>query len=519
MTYKLALSSVLAFSAVTVPAVAQTMQEAFKFSSGISTGSARAQALGGAVGALGGEMSAVYVNPAAAGFSRRDDVSFTIAYHYIQNTNYYLGNKDNTSKGSLKVDNFTMLILNSEKERPTIFTMGVNRVNNFKEHISYQGNMVNSSQSLNYFMLADEAHVRNPEALLSENADVKLRHTAALAYQTYLINPYREGDQYKFFSAAAAADHSVLVNQSRHIITTGGTSEVTLALSKQRNNKFSIGGSINIDILTQRQQLVWTETNVNPIHADLNTFEVTETSTTNGLGVNFKIGGIYKPVLPVNLGLSLQSPTWFGMHKDYQTDMATNTKSAGIVKASTIHQANNDNRSDPDVFNYSLKTPWKATASAVVLFNTAGNTALPYGFISVDYEMKDYSFIKLQYGDGLDTPASNDATGSSWRMTGNLRAGGEIRYLFYSLRLGYAHSSSPYKDTRPDGSATYYSGGIGYKAKSGYYADLSVVAGGNQQRKEVPFEMLANNYGYESPPAAQITNAATRVAITFGLRF
>ncbi|SDG24225.1 hypothetical protein [Chitinophaga filiformis] len=519
MTYKLSLLLAVALAAMAYPVTAQTLQEALKFSSDISVGSARGQAIGGATGALGGEIAAIYVNPAAAGFFQHNDLSFSIGYQHIKNTDTYLGNKDNAKKGSLKFDNFTLLIRSKEKERPLVFAMGVNRTNNFRDDVFYQGSIANSSQSLNYFIQADNAHVKNPDALLSAGEDVTLRHTATLAYQTYLINPHRDGDQYKFTSAAEADDYSVLVHQSNHTIAHGGVTELALVFGKQRSDKLFLGGSMNFDFIKQGQQNIWTETNINPVHADLNYFKVTQTTTTNGIGVNLKLGGIYKPVLPLNLGLTLQSPTWYGVNKDYQTEMLTDTKSAGVVTASTVYMVDDTTQSDKDNLNYSLRTPWKATASAVLLFNTGGNTDRPQGFISVDYELDDYRSMKLKYGNALDNHYNSELVKATYRTADNVRAGAELKYLCYALRLGFARYGSPYKDSNIDGTRTYYSGGVGYKANDGYYIDLSLITGGHQQRRETPYELLPNNYGYVNPPAAQITSVTTRMALTCGVRF
>ncbi|MCF6407421.1 hypothetical protein L3C95_31290 [Chitinophaga filiformis] len=519
MTYKLSLLLAFALPAITYPVAAQTLQDVLKFSSDIPVGSARGQAIGGATGALGGEVAAIYVNPAAAAFFRSSDLSFSLGYQHINNTNYYLGNKDNAKRGGLKFDNFTLLMRSKEKERPLVFAMGVNRTNNFREDVYYQGSIANSSQSLNYFIQADNAHVSNPDALLSAGQDVAIRHAASLAYQTYLINPYREGDQYKFTSAAEADDYSILVHQSHHILTHGGITELALVFGKQHSDKLYFGGSMNIGFIKQGQQDIWEERNINPVHADLNAYQVTQTTTTNGIGVNLKLGGIYKPAAPLNLGLTFQSPTWYGVNKDYQTDMLTDTKSAGVVRASTVYMIDDTTQSETDNLNYSVRTPWKATASAVVLFNTGGNPDHPYGFISVDYELDDYRSMKLKYGDALDNHYYAEQVKANYRTAGNFRAGAEIKYLLYALRLGFARYGSPYKDSGIDGARTYYSGGVGYKTNSGYYMDLSFIRGGHQQRREVPYELLPNNYGYVNPPAAQITSATTRMALTCGVRF
>lgn len=496
---------------------AQTAADAYHFSTAMSLGTARGQALGGAVGALGGEVSAIYVNPATIGFFRNRDISVTIAWQGVQTANYYLGNRSDDKRNNLKFDNFTLMMRSDDKSQPkTVFAIGVNRINSFNENVFYQGNS-NMSRSVNYVLKANAVASHDPDDLLNTD-DVDVIHGAGLAYSSYLINPYREGDVYKFRSAVEAADHSILVNQSHNIRTSGGTNELSLILGKQRNEQLSLGGTLNIDFIRHEQSSTWTETNINPQRTDLNYFQLNKLTRTNGIGVNLKFGAIYKPVPQLNLGLVLQSPTWYGMNVDYQSNILTETKSHGQVTASTIYMVDDTTQSQPDHLTYNITAPWKGTLSAVLLINAAHSADQLSGFVSADYEFDDYGSLKLKYGTALDDRYRKQEIQNTYTSASNIRLGGELRYLLFAMRLGYAYYGNPYKNGTTDGARTYYSGGIGYRA-NGYYLDLSLIAGGNQQRKQLPYEVLSNNYGYVNPPMAQVTSAMTRVALTWGVKF
>ena len=56
---------------------AQTTPDALRFSRITGTGSARSAAMGGAFGALGGDLSAIHINPAGTGVYRKAEVSYT----------------------------------------------------------------------------------------------------------------------------------------------------------------------------------------------------------------------------------------------------------------------------------------------------------------------------------------------------------------------------------------------------------------------------------------------------------
>jgi len=515
-TFGKALVMFACISGTSLSLSAQTIADAYTFSTNMSLGTARGQALGGAVGALGGEVSAIYVNPATIGFFRNRDLSVTLAWQNVKTANYYIGNRNDDQRNNLKFDNFTLMMRSDDKSKPkTVFAIGVNRINSFNENVFYQGNS-SISQSINYALKADVAIYYPIDPKNTSDPDVI--HGAGLAYQTYLINGYHENGVSGYRSAAEAADHSILVNQSHNIRTSGGTNELSFVLGKQRSEQLSLGGTVNVDFIKKEERSIWTETNINPLAADLNYFQITKLTKTDGIGINLKFGAVYKPVQQLNLGLTLQSPTWYGINVNYQSDMLTETKSHGQVTASSIYAIDDSTMSKPDRFNYNVTTPWKATASAVLLINAANSADQLSGFISADYEFNDYTAMKLKYGTSLENRYHGQDVKNTYTSTGNVRLGGELRYQLFALRLGYAYYGNPYKNRTIEGARTYYSGGIGYRA-NGYYFDLSLITGGNQQRKQLPFEMLSNRYGYVNPPLAQVTSAITRVALTWGFKF
>jgi hypothetical protein len=61
-------------------AFAQEPADALRFSWTVPNGTARNQAIGGAMGSLGGDLSATFVNPAGLAFYRTGDFVFTPSY-------------------------------------------------------------------------------------------------------------------------------------------------------------------------------------------------------------------------------------------------------------------------------------------------------------------------------------------------------------------------------------------------------------------------------------------------------
>ena len=69
----------------------QEPADALRYSWYIQQGTARQQAIGGAMGSLGGEISSVFVNPAGLGFYRTGDLVFTPGYNFLNNKSSFLG--------------------------------------------------------------------------------------------------------------------------------------------------------------------------------------------------------------------------------------------------------------------------------------------------------------------------------------------------------------------------------------------------------------------------------------------
>ena len=76
----------------------QEPADALRYSWYIQQGTARQQAIGGAMGSLGGEISASYVNPAGLGFYRTGDFVLTPAYAFLNNKSTYLQRTEKDKK-------------------------------------------------------------------------------------------------------------------------------------------------------------------------------------------------------------------------------------------------------------------------------------------------------------------------------------------------------------------------------------------------------------------------------------
>src|SRR6476469_9047641 len=84
-----------------VASFAQEPADALKFSWYVPGGSARTKAVGGAMGSLGGDLTATFVNPAGLAFYRTGDFNLTPLYQFQKTKSTY-----NTTKASEKTCRF-----------------------------------------------------------------------------------------------------------------------------------------------------------------------------------------------------------------------------------------------------------------------------------------------------------------------------------------------------------------------------------------------------------------------------
>ena len=84
---------------------AQTVYDAVDFATKDLDGTARFVGMGGAMGALGGDISTMGTNPAGIGIYRSNDASLSFSYSALSTEAKYLGNTYNASKNRWNFDN------------------------------------------------------------------------------------------------------------------------------------------------------------------------------------------------------------------------------------------------------------------------------------------------------------------------------------------------------------------------------------------------------------------------------
>lgn len=506
----------IAITGTCMAANAQTIGDALRFSLQDPGGSARAQAIGGALGSLGGEYSSMFVNPAGVAFFKTSEAAVTFGFRNSDVKSNYLGSAGSDNKGRLYI-NSGALIFGGNK---LSYGLGINRTANYNQNVYYQGVNNKSSFSDNYILQLSNERIL-PSYLESDQQQKngEFRHGPQEAYFTYLINPQVQNNQPNGLWESIVPVTSG-IRQENTISTRGGNDELSFAVGKDFDGNFYFGGSVNAPIIRYESVRTFRETNINEAASPLNYFEVRENLRSEGFGVNAKIGAIFKPIAPLRLGVNFHSPSWIGFNDTYTTTLTTSTKTRGVQTASSSEF--NDNF--PDESKYNITTPWKGGASATYIFGSpAADPSKPTGFLTVDYEYVNYASMRMRIRNGggsdkADTDARNRDIKNAYASASNIRVGGELKLNVFALRAGFATYGNPFKEKSQGSNRNYYSGGVGYRNK-GVFVDLAVIYS-NNDRFDQPYTIpQPNGLNSVSPAPASLEVKNTSVALTVGFKF
>lgn len=442
-------------------AQAQQIIDGLRYSTEQNLGTARFTALSGAMGALGGDMSATRINPAGGAVFLSSSLSVSASLLDVDNKATYFNRTERSFSDDVNMNQIgAIYVFNNATENSQFkkFTIGINYdvSHNFDNELFIAGR---GNTSIGQFFLAQAQglplsllELQSGESISSLYSYLGTHYGSAaqnafLGYQGYLFDPLDPNDPSNSSYLSNMAGNEF--NQEYSYLSRGYNSKFTINLATQITDNYYFGVNINTHSIDFRRSNYLLETNNHPAST------ITGVGFENnlrvwGAGVSAQLGAIAKVTDNFRLGLSWDSPTWYRISEETTQYL----ESKGIVDGQTRRTV-----VDPRVINvfadYNLRTPGKIAASAAYVFQQKG-------FISLDYSFKDYSNIQFEptndsYFRSLNQSIRNSLTGAS-----SFRAGGEYRIDELSLRAGFHYEESPYKDDSTLGDLIGFSLGTGY---------------------------------------------------------
>ncbi len=495
---------------VTINIKAQIPDDALRNAWFIPGGTARNIAIGGAMGSLGGDITANNINPAGIGLYKTREIVLSPGIMLNNNKFDYRGDNSTTSKSGFAYGPTGVVIGYARPESKwtsSAFSISVNQLASFNNHTYYKGLNNVSSFSEQYL-----------EELIRDGADDIAASNnyifgSSLAYRTYLIDSVNQNGQLTGYKTLVPIGTGTI--QERDETTTGGYHEISIAFAGNMEDKLYLGGSINIPVVSYKRDLWYKETDATTdVTNNFDYFQYNEHFTSNGIGINVKLGLIYKPQESVRFGFAIHSPSFIGFKDHIRSDMTTNTEDyAGLRTESS----DNLNSGDPGERTYSLLTPWRALISASYMLHAVENTKLQRGFITADVEYVGYGGARFFSSDNEDQTGKdyytslNDIVKDYYKGAVNVRLGGELKFDPIAVRLGGAYYGSPYSDNVLKAHRIMAAGGIGYR-KHGFLVDLTYAYMFN---KDVNFPYRLND---KPNTFADWKNNRGNILLTFGFK-
>jgi hypothetical protein len=496
---------------------AQEPADALRYSWTTPSGTARQQAVGGAMTSLGGDISAAYVNPAGLGFYKTGDLVLTPGFNLLNNKSTYYGRTEKDKKNGLSFGTSGIVLgtgTNGDRKGRSsgmAVALAINRTASFGSNILYRGSNNQSSYSQKF--LEEIRSVRDAN-LVANNYPFG----TSLAFNAYWIDTIAGGTSgnYQFQTRAPIATGLL---QENTVTNRGGITELALAFAGNQRDKFYFGGSIGVPFLHYEKQATFTEADATGNTANNFDFaSITENLTTSGIGVNLKMGIIFKPVEYVRLGLAVHTPSFFILTDRYNASVTANTESyKGML---TQESGLFTNGTDAE-FMYRMFTPYRVMASASYVLREIEDVRKQKGFLTADIEYVNYkasSFTTDPEGDESQSTKDylkslNSTIDKAYKGAFNFKAGGELKFTTIMARLGMAYYGNPYKDLghAEKGNRFSVSGGLGYRNK-GMFIDLTYV---HTMGKDVHFAYRLQNTAFSG---ASIRQTGGNALLTVGFK-
>jgi hypothetical protein len=484
---------------------AQNITDGVRYATENTTGTARFQALSGAFGALGGDLSAMSINPAGSAVFLNNDASISFASTNINNDANYFNTTTQSENNDLSLNQAGIVFIidiSSEQSPWRKLTLGLNYNNtqNFDNDLFFQGTgntsvanfFTDQAQGipLNLLELQTGESISSLYNFLGETEGV-VAQNAFLGYQAFIFDPLSpDPSNTQYVSNVASGSF----NQEYSVLTRGYQGKYTFNIATQFKDSFFFGMNLNSHAIDYQRSTFLYETN-NNAGSRINTIGFENNLSVLGAGFSAQLGVIAK-LKNFRVGLTYDTPTWYEISEETSQYLETERTEDNQVITEII---------DPNVLNvfenYNLQTPGKITASTAYIFGEKG-------LLSLDYSYKDFSNIKFSPENDIffalqNTNIKNQLTGAS-----TLRLGGEYRLNQLSVRGGYRYEESPYEDTNIIGDLNGFSIGLGYNFGK-YNIDVSFARAEQNMREQLYTTGLTD--------AATINRTTNNLIFTFGL--
>lgn len=436
---------------------AQNSADVLRYSSENLQGTARFQAMGGAFGALGGDLSGLNVNPAGAAVFNNNLGTVTGTLYSKDNLTSYGGNTTGTKQNNFDINQAGgVLVFKSTNQdsdwNKVAVALNYDITENFDDFTIASGTttegidnyFLNFAQGVPFgdILLQDGEFIEDAYLDIGANQGFGDQQTF-LGYFGGLIDPTSMDNDNTAYVSNALYD---TVNQEFSRITSGHNSKFTFNVASQYKERLHIGASLNFHNILYTRFDQFTETGYST-DSEIQRTTFDNRLFTQGAGFSLSVGAIAKLSDFVRIGGSYQSPTWYRLEDELSQRISSDLADDDI---------NFINFDQVNIFPiYRLRTPAKVTGSLALIFGKKG-------LLSFDYSYQDFSTAELGPTNDANFAAVNTEVSTALGNVNTFRFGGEYRIERFSLRGGYVFQESPFAGGSNFGDLNSISGGIGF---------------------------------------------------------
>lgn len=544
--------SLMAAAMLTTAATAQETYDNTPLAQKDLNGTARYVGMGGAMEALGADISTMGTNPAGIGMFRRSVINGSFGFSSQSDAEEFNG----ADKTKMSFDQAGFVYsMRSGRSSFVNFGFTYNKSRNFNQILTAAGRLNGASQN-------KLSGMKNYNGIykLHSNKDGKLSSPdAACSQLDYLYSNVILGD-----------GNSILVDKNGNMIgdntdgflirkdgfsptfynatdysfgreSSGYIGEYNFNISGNSNDRFYWGLTFGLYDVHYDATTRYTENLVDGSNS-IGSVTLNDRRKITGSGFDVKAGIIFRPVeeSPFRVGLYVHTPTWYDLTSKNYTRLDNNLKknqddpsqSYGAYDYGDINEA----------YDFKFYTPWRFGAS---IGHTVGN----YLALGATYEYADYSTSDIRINDGgtvdylgnyYDESHSDEAMKQNIKQSlkgvHTLKLGMEFKpERNWAVRLGYNYVSpmynkEGYKDGTIDSYGTYYSSttdytnwkatnritaGVGYNHKN-WTIDLAY----QYSQTDGNFYPFMSNIKYNNVcDAVKVSNKRNQLLLTLGYKF
>ena len=432
--------------AVVLPAAAQDTYESARLLGGDLNGTARYVGMGGAMEALGADISTTGTNPAGIGLFRHSTMSASLGLVSQADAKEFDGRS--TTNVSFDQAGF-VYTMRMDRTSFLNFAFNYHKSRNFNQILSVAdqavydaaSNLITAEKDLQgYYSIG----MSTDGYLLGYKSPTSSQQTLNFSQLDYLnanvLSDEAEPEDYVLYGMAADAYNFDRAHR-------GWINDFDFTLSGNSNDRIYWGLTVGIHDVRYKGYSEYTEGLRFLNGDDGGIVSYGDMRTIKGTGVDLKLGLIARPVeySPFRVGLYVHTPTWYDLTSENTTTLV-NLSALGENLDGTYTEMGDIS----NAYDFRYYTPWKFGLS---LGHTIGNNLA----IGATYEFSDYGASQNRVKDGSYDYYGNEDSYKDRVMKSNtedvlkgvstLKVGVEFKPVpELALRAGYNYVSPAYAD-------------------------------------------------------------------------